>query len=171
MKNKIPKHFIKFFEDKGFSEVKLNDEFEIFKLDRKREDWKDFIWYKLQKQNFDFAKNSDELKVFYFNQDSILAQMIYLRRIYQNQKANELNEVFLTNRVEYMDCSNLQMKFAICPEARCSYAMQFKEQWLSKEEIKTRIKLLGKNCNHPKWCTCAIVSEAQRDKEGSLKRK
>ncbi len=171
MTNKIPKHFIEFFKERGSSEFQLNEEFESYKLQRHSNDWKDFIWYKLQQQNFDFAQNANEIKEFYSNQNNVLAQMIYLRRKYQKQKANELCEVFLNNRVEYMDCTNLQMKFAICSEERCKYAFQYRDSWLSKGEILKKIKLIESNCNHPKWCTCSIVGQAQRDKEGSLIKK
>lgn len=171
MKNNIPTHFLEFFERRGVSTVQLNDEFEGYKQKRKTDNWKDFIWFKLQQCNFDISMKANDVKEFYKNQSDVLLEMTYLRRKYEKQKANELFEIFLQYKVEYMDCSNLQMQFAIVPDKRCSYAMRHKDQWCTKRELLSKIKLLGNNCQHPLWCTCAVVCTSLRDNEGVLLKK
>lgn len=171
MKNNIPKHFLEFFDEIGFEQIKLKEEFEQYKVKRKTEDWKDFIWFKLQEANYKQALNAQDDEKFHENQNQLLSEMLYLRRKFQNQKANELHTIFLQNRVEYMDFTKLKMKFGIVPDARCSYSMKYKDQWFSKKKILAEISLIENNCNHNKWCTCAAICEPQRNNGGDLIRK
>lgn len=159
--NRVPAYFVEVLRGFGLSHDEINIGFEEFKINRGINDWKDYVWQKLQEINFELASNVNCLKDFYRQQNDLYFEMLYLRRKYQKQKANDLQELFLESRLESIERqASFKMLFSL--HGRCPHAIQFRDKWQSKELLLTKIRSLNDSCTSENGCTCAVLSKVDR---------
>lgn len=168
------KNYMTFFEEFGMNEKNIIEYYQTWKTNRP-ESIEDYLWYIFNHLLNENAKQSESLKSLYKRNEKIYSQMLYFRRRFEGKKANEIQKLYNTNKVN-LDLesdlhSSLEMEFVIIGTNDCEQSKRLSEKIIAKEQALQNNIIPYEECSRRQGCVCLMGMKAKRDKNGRLIRK
>ena len=165
------KNYLSFFNDFALSENYIRDYFEEWKINN-RDRIEDYIWHLFNLLLSENAYNAKDLYSFYKKNDSIYTQMLYFRRKYENNSANEIKRLIDKNKIDlYNEDSKYELEVFIITTKDCKACIGLESQVFSIEEASQGDIIPYDKCDRYIGCTCSYSIKAKKNSNGRLIRK
>lgn len=165
------KNYITFFEEFGMNEKNIIEYYQTWKKNR-TESIEDFLWYIFNHLLSENAKQSESLKSLLERNEKIYSQMIYFRRRFEGKKANEIQKLYNTNKVN-LDLesdlnSSFEMEFVIIGTNDCEQSKRVSEKTITIKQALENNIIPYEQCSRRQGCVCLMGMKAKRDENDRL---
>ena len=164
----VLKKYALFFSKYGLTESKIRNGYKVWSGSGTTR-VNDYVWHLFQSLLLETAKQSHTAAELYLNQRDIYFEMLYFRRKYEKDKANEILQLFLNAGLnKTLVETSLDLKVEIISGHCCEYCNSLNQKMYEPSDVIKNQYLGSNKCSNPKGCNCTYGFVPTRDSNDRL---
>ncbi len=160
-----------FFKEFGMTEDNILNHYQVWKKEGAFS-VEDYLWYIFNLLLDENSKQSVHLKDFYSRNVQIYSQMISFRRKVESKKANEIQKLYNSSKVnldlESCATSTFKFDFVIIGTNDCEQSKKISGKSITKEQAILNNVIPYEKCSRKQGCVCLMSMVPKRNSNGSL---